>query len=289
MCFINYLYFFKIKPQINKNMATIKNKILLSLANSLTYLNIHGIVNQFPINAYYVQLNLVRFREDIFDAIKKDINNYPEIKLSQLLLLLTDNGIKCPPEIYNLVLDKLIEKRKDPTLENSFELNYIKDLSNYEFKELTEYKKYVLWSEINTDINYSIFRGFGFNFYTIDNVFYKEYNLSTGRFIVSAEIEKKPEYFMTGHNIEPGILKNYKYCGVLPKKPEIPIFISKQQSIKYAVDLILNNLKIPLQIKEYEIIMPEKDYSNYSLEKESELNQRIYNSLIKRFIIEENP
>ncbi len=118
-----------------------KKNIFLKLSKSLTYLNIHGIINQFPISAYYVQPNLIRFREDIFNAIKKNINNYPEIELSQLLMLLTDNSIKCPPNIYNLVLDKLIEKRKDPTLENSFDLNYIKDISNCEFKKLTDYKK----------------------------------------------------------------------------------------------------------------------------------------------------
>jgi len=268
-------------------MISIKNKIVQNFANSLTYLNIHGIINQFPISAYYVQPNLALFREEILTVIKEDINNYPEIKLSQLLLLLNDNDIKCPSEIYNLVLDKLINKRKDPTLENSFELNYIKDLSNYEFKELIEYKKHILWSEINTDINYPIFRGFGFNIYTIENIFYKEYNLPTGRFIVSAKIEKKPKYLMTGHNIEPGILKNYKCCGILPKKPIIPTFTSKQESIKYTVDSILQNLNINLKIKESEIIFPEKDYSNHPIDKENELKERIYNSIKKRFLIEE--
>ncbi len=148
-------------------------------------------------------------------------------------------------------------------------------------------KKNILWSEISIDINYPVFRGFGFNIYTIDNIFYKEYNLPSGQLTISAEIQKSPKYFMTGHNIEPGILTNYKYFGTLPKKPVIPVFTSKQQATKYAVDSILNHLKIPLQIKEHEIIIPEKDYTNFALEKETELNQRIYNSLKKRFLIEE--
>lgn len=269
-------------------MLSTKEKIMQSIAKSLTYLNIHGITTQFPINIYYVTFNLAKFKEEIFATIKKDIDNYSEIKLSQLFLLLTDNNFKCTPEIYNLVLDKLIERRKDPTLESSFELNYVKDLNDYNFKELIDYKKYILWSEINTDITYPIFRGFGFNFYTINNIFYKEYNLSTGNFIISSEIIKKPKYLITGHNIEAGIFKNYKFFGVFPKKPEIPIFNSKQHSIKYAVDHILKNLDINLKIKEDEIILPEKKYLNYPLEKEKELKDRIYNSIKKRFLIEEN-
>lgn len=268
-------------------MNSIKTKIGLSLASSLTYLNIHGITSQFPINAYYVQPNLALFREEILSTIHSNINSYSEITLGQLLILLTDNHIKCTSELYNLVIDTLIEKRKDPTLETTLDLNYIKKSSNIDFKPLIDYKKYILWSEINTDINYPVFRGFGFNFYTIDNVFYKEYKLSTGNFIIKSEIIERPKYLITGHNIEPGILENHRYFGNLPKKPEVPKFSSKQQAIKYTVDSILQNLNINLKIKENEIILPEKDYSNFPLDKENELKERIYNSIKKRFLIEE--
>jgi hypothetical protein len=288
MCFINYLYLYKIKPQINKNMIVIKNKILLSLANSLTYLNIHGITTQYPINAYYVQPNLVQFRIQILTNIKKDINEYSEVMLAQLILLLTDKDFNCPPDIYNLILDKLIEKRKDPTLEHNFELNYNKDIFKLEFKELPDYKKNLLWAEINTDINYPVFRGFGFNFYTINDKFYKEYNLPTGNFILSAQIISPPKYLITGHNIDTGVFEDYKYYGTLPKKPEFPkIQNITSEKIKYTVDSILKSLNINQRIDISTIIIPEKEYTNFSVDKEEELKKKIFNSLKKRFLQEE--
>lgn len=240
-------------------LKSIKEKIIKEIANSLVDLNIHGIEKQFPTNIYYVQPNLNKFETDIYAAIKKNINSYSELMLAQLLLLLIDNDLNCNKDLFNLILNKLIEKRKDPTLESSLELNYKKSF-DLKFKELKDYKKYMLWSEILVDINYPIFRGYGFNIYTIDNKFYKEYNLPEGKFVISADIIREPKYYITGHNKDAGVLKNYKYFGKLPKEPVIPEFKSKKEAIKYSVDLILKRLGVDNSIKLEEIII-EKEYN----------------------------
>jgi adenylate cyclase class IV len=102
----------------------IKLRIIEEISNSLLYLNMQGIKTQYPINIYYVQPNLNLFREDIFISIKKNINNYSEITLLSFLQLFIDRKINCPKEIFNLILDKIIEKRKDPTLKESLDLSY---------------------------------------------------------------------------------------------------------------------------------------------------------------------
>jgi hypothetical protein len=265
----------------------IKEKIIEKLTDSLIDLNINGIETQFPINIYYVQPNLNKFENEIYVAIKKNINSYSELMLSQLLLLLIDRDLNCSKYLFNLILDKLIEKRKDPTLNNSLELNYKKDL-NFEFKELKDYKKYILWSEILIDINYPIFRGYGFNVYTINDIFYKEYDLPEGKFIISAKIIKIPKYYFTGHNKDVGLLKDYKYFGKQPKEPIVPKFESKKEAIKYSADLILKRLGVRNNIKIDDIIL-EKEYNlkrfnNYTEEQIINLKNKMTNNLILKML-----
>jgi hypothetical protein len=265
----------------------IKLKIIEEIANSLLYLNMQGIKTQYPINIYYVQINLNLFREDIFKTIKKNINKYSEVSLFSILQLFIDKEINCPKDIFNFILNKIIEKRKDPTLKCSLDLNYKKKINLKNFKKLNNYKKNILYSEIAIDINYPIFRGFGYNFYTIKNIFYKEYMLPEGKFIYSAEIIKKPEFLITGHTKEKGVLKNYKYLGKLPKEPVFPKLKTKKEKIKYTVDIILKNIGVDKKINKKDIILLKKPkFINKKLNQEQQINlkERIYNSLKERFL-----
>ncbi|MFA7576401.1 MAG: hypothetical protein WCY27_04110, partial [archaeon] len=217
----------------------------------------------------------------------KNIDSYSELMLSQLLLLLIDNDLNCSKDLFNLILDKLIEKRKDPTLNNSLELNYNHNL-NFDFKELKDYKKYILWSEILIDINYPIFRGYGFNLYAINNRFYKEYNLPEGKFVISAKIVISPRYHITGHNIDAGVLEDYKYFGKMPSEPIVPEFKSKKDAIKYSVDLILKRLGVENNIKIEDIIIEKeytlKKFNNYTDDQIINLKYRMTNNLISKIL-----
>ncbi len=266
----------------------IKLNMLHSLANSIVNLNLYGIQTQFPISIYYVQPNLNLFKNEIFDAIYRNIDSYSETMLVQLLQLLMDREIECPKLLFNLILDKLIEKRKDPTLTTSLDLNYVKNIDYSQFKELVDYKKYILWAEISIDINAPIFRGFRFNMYTIDGVFYKEYELSTGKFIYSAEIIQRAEYLITGHTLKKGIFNNYKFIGNLPERPILPNLETKKENIKYAVDLILNKLGVDRTINLADVIIEDEpkylDSKTFNDERKTNFTNRIFESLKNRFL-----
>jgi hypothetical protein len=265
----------------------IKLKILEEIAHALLYLNMEGIKTQFPINIYFVQPNLNLFKEEIFKTIKKNINNYQEITLFSFLQIFTNREINCPKKLFNLILDKIIEKRKDPTLKKTLDLNYKKKINLKDFKKLNNYKKHILYSEISIDVNYPIFRGLGYNFYTIKNRFYKEYLLPEGKFIYSAEIIKKPKFLITGHTKEQGIFKDYRYFGKLPKEPIFPKLTSKKEKIKYTVDLILKNIGVNKEILKKEIIVlkkPKYIKKNLNSEQQTKLKERIFNSLKERFL-----
>jgi hypothetical protein len=266
---------------------TKKEKIIIELINTLISINLNGIKTQFPINIYFIQPNLNLFKEEIFNAIKKNINIYSEIMLSQLLLILIDRKINCPKEIFNLILDKLIEKRKDPTLKRNIELRYKKDININCFKKLKDYKRNILWSEILIDINYPILRGFGYNIYTIKDIFYKEYMLPEGQFIYSAKIIKKPKFLITGHTKEQGIFKDYKYSGKLPKEPVFPKLNSEKEKIKYTINLILKRIGVLKRIKNNQIIIiTDPKYLNQKTNNKNKkiLKERMFNSLKERFL-----
>ncbi len=238
----------------------IKETILLQLANSLVDLNIYGVRDQYPISSTLIFPSLFKFREDIFNAIKENIDTYSEITLSQILQLLSFRNLKVEPDIYNLVLDKLIEKRKDVTLKESLDLNYQKKMELSEITSFNSVRKYILWAEINIDIEYPIFRGFGFNVYTINDLFYKEYNLPiTGKFIYSCYMNERPVYLITGHNRKPGFLTNHRFYGTLPIQPIYPKFNDPKDKIKYAVDKILLHLGVNKKIDLEDVILGLKE------------------------------
>ena len=238
------------------NYPELKEKILLEFASSFVDISLYYFRDQYPISAVYVLPNLFKFKEDIFSVIEKNINTYHEVMLAQILQLLSYKEMNTPAELYNLVLDELISRRKDPTLKESFDLNYLKELNLSEATNFSSLKKYILWAEMNIDIEYPIFRGFGFNIYTtVNDRFYKEYNLPTGKFIYSCYMNEKPVYYITGHNRKPGFLNDYKFYGVLPSQPKHIEFKNDKDKIKYAVDKILSHLDINKTIDKKDIIV----------------------------------
>ena len=241
------------------NYPELKETILYELATSFIDLNIYGVKDQYPISAVYVFPNLYMFREDIFSVVEQNISTYHEVMLAQILQLLSFRKFETPSDIYNLVLDELISRRRDPTLKESLDLTYLKELNVSELTDFNSFKKYILWAEINTDIEYPIFRGFGFNVYTINDLFYKEYNLPTGKFIYSCYMNEKPVYLMTGHNRKPGFLTNHRFYGTLPTQPKHLEFNDDAEKIKYTVDKILFNLGIDKTIDKKDITLDIKD------------------------------
>lgn len=235
-----------------------KKKILWKLANNLRELSQKGVIDQYPINLSYVAENIEQNQEEIISQISKDFKTYHELKLSQSLLLLFNRKINVPNKLINGILDELIKRRVDPTLEKSLDL---KKYPENNLKEIevpkTEIKKYILYAELNTDISYPIFRGFGFNIYTKGNRFYKEFELNGNKFMYSAKIIKAPEYLMSGHNRKNGEYANYKFYGTLPKTPFFRTFKSKKSKIEYATEKILKNLNVKINPKK-EIIVPKK-------------------------------
>jgi len=175
--------------------------------------------------------------------------------LAQILLMLILPHLKTPSDVFNLVIDKLIEKRKDPTLKNSLDLTYLKEINLEEITDFNLIKKHILWAELNTDIEYPILRGFGFNIYTINDIFYKEYNLSTGKFVYSGYINEKPEYFITCHNIKPSILSDHKCYGTLPSQPSYLEFEDDADKIKYTVDKFLLHLGVNKEISKNDVLL----------------------------------
>jgi len=244
---------------IEINNIEFKEKILLELATSLIDLNIYGVKDQYPTSVVYVLPNLYPFKKDIFSAIKQNIDSYHELMLAQLLQLLSFKKLETSPELYNLVLDALISRRRDPTLKQSLDLTYLKELNLGEVTNFNSLRKYILWAELNTDIEFPIFRGFGFNVYTINDLFYKEYNFSNGRFVFSCYMNEKPVYLMTGHNRKPGFLANHRFYGTLPTQPKFPEFKDDSDKIKYAIDRILANLGINKTINKDEVILDIED------------------------------
>jgi hypothetical protein len=241
------------------NYPELKETILYELATSFIDLNIYGVKDQYPISSVFVYPNLYGYREDIFSAIEQNINTYHEVMLAQVLQLLSFRKFETPSDVYNLVLDELISRRKDPTLKESIDLTYLKELNLSEVTNFNSLKKYILWAEINTDIEYPIFRGFGFNVYTVNDLFYKEYNLPTGKFAYTCYMNEKPVYLMTGHNRKPGFLTNHRFYGTLPTQPKHPVFNDDADKIKYTVDKILFNLGIDKTIDKKDIILDIKD------------------------------
>jgi len=272
------------------NNIELKERILLQLANSLVDLNIYGVKDQYPISSTFIFPSLFKFREDIFNAIIKNIDSYHEIMLSQVLQLLSFRGLMVTPEIYNFVLDKLIEKRKDVTLKESLDLTYPKKMELNEITSFNSVKKYILWAEINIDIEYPIFRGFGFNVYTINDLFYKEYNLPTSKFIYSCYMNDKPVYLITGHNRKPGFLTNHRFYGILPLQPIYPKFNDDKDKIKYAVDKILLHLGVNKKIDLEDIVLGIKEkegiQEDISDEDKEKYIQETYNVLKKMCGIE---
>jgi len=239
---------------INVNNIELKRIILHEFATSLVDINIYGLKDQYPISTNLVIPNLIPFKKDIFEVIERNINTYHEVMLSQILQLLSYRELQTPKELFNLVLDKLIERRKDPTLKNTLDLNYPKEIGLDEIK-LNGFKQYLLWAELGTDINYPIFRGFGFNVYTIEDKLYKEYYLPSGKFIYSCRLHEKPIYFMNGQNRKPGFLTDYWFYGTAPILPKFPKFIDDTDKIKYSIDRLLSILGINLEVDRSEIIL----------------------------------
>jgi hypothetical protein len=237
----------------------LKEKILCQLATSFVDLNIYGIKDHFPITTFLVYPNIIPFNKLILSKIESNIDSYHELMLVQILMLLSYRPMNAPINIYNLVLDTLISKRKDATLKESMDLKYSRSINLQEIEVNSNFKKYILWAEIATDINFPIFRGFGFNLYTAGNIFFKEYFLPTGWFAYSCRVIEKPEYLMTGHNKANGKFEDYKFYGKLPEQPSYPEFETDQQRIKYAVDKILSNLNIETSIGLDEITLDIKN------------------------------
>jgi|GEM_PF-1198356 len=246
-------------PAVEIKNIKLKEKILYELATSFVDLNIHGIRDQFPIPADLIYSNFIPFRELIVSCVERNINAYSEITLAQILMLLSYRPMHPPIEIYNLVLDTLISKREDATLQGSINLNYSKAIDLPEIKITDNFKKYILWAELNTDIDFPIFRGFGFNFYTAGDRFFKEFFLSNGKFAYCCKIIERPEYLMTGHNRKAGKFEDYKFYGKLPSKPSYPEFDTDHQKIKYAIDKILKNIGVAKEIAMNKVTLDTKN------------------------------
>ena len=263
-----------------------KKKLLKKLAKDFLELNKRGIKDQYPINANYVLPNLVKYRQEIFKQVSKNYKKYPEIKLIQLTQLFLYREMDTPNKLFKKIINQLIKKRKDPSLKTSLELNKYKknNLKEIKIKE-RDIKKYILYSELNTDILYPIFRGFGFNIYTKKNRFFKEYQLDGNKFMYSCKIIKKPKYLMTGHNLKEGRFKEYRFYGKLPKKPNFKEFKTDKQKIKYSVKRILKNLDVNSRVYEKDIILPKniKSFSNNLTKKQNnDLINKTYKYMIKK-------
>ena len=233
-----------------------KKEFLWKFAKNFWKLNQKGVIDQYPLNAFYVVPNIIQYKDKIISQISKDFKTYHELKLVQSLLLLFNRELNVPKELVNAILDELIERRVDPTLKKSLDLKKYPENNLEKIKiAKNEIKKYILYAELNTDINYPIYRGFGFNIYTKGNLFYKEYELNGNKFLYSAKIIKAPKYLMTGHSIKKGEYSNYKFYGTLPKIPYFRTFKSNKEKIKYACEKILKNLNIKPDPKK-EIIIP---------------------------------
>lgn len=239
----------------------LKNRILYDFAQATTYFVLYKMSIEKDNNEYKVVDNICLFNDEIINSIKNNIDNYHELKLSQLLLLFNSKCFNCSKDLFNLVLDKLIEKRIDPTLQTSFEI-YDLNIDSEGWQKIDDINKYILWAELSTDIEYPIHRGFGFNIYEKDNIFYKEYYLPEGKFTVCAEIIEKPIYLITGHTIYSGKLKNYKYKGVLPKRPEYPKFNSDKEKVLYEVNKNLKHLGIKEKLSLDKLVVTIQDNKN---------------------------
>lgn len=262
-----------------------KKQILQKLANDFVSLNQEGVVDQYPISGFYVFPNLLRYRNQIIDQTNKNFKFYSELKLIQVLQLVYYRPFDPPKELINSILDELIIRRVDPTLERSLDLKIYSENKlipiNVSDEEL---KKYILYAELNTDINYPIFRGFGFNIYTKNNLFYKEYLLNEKKFMYSAEIIKKPKYLMTGHNSDSGDFSKYKFYGTLPEIPQFAKFGTIEQKIEFALEKILKNLNVSYNNKE-EIIVPEnKESPKFTSEQKKIVTEKLYSFLISKVI-----
>jgi len=260
-----------------------KLKLLKKLATDFWEINDKGINDQYPINAFYVFPNLAKYRFQIISQISKDYKKYSEIKLIQTLQMLFYKPMDPPNKLINNILNELIIRRKDPTISKSLELKKYKPnkLSEIDISK-HECKKYVLYAEINTDINYPIFRGFGFNIYTKEDRFYKEYELNGNRFMYSCKMIKKPKYLMTGHNSKEGQLSDYKFYGILPKKPQFKIYKSDNERIKYVIKCILRNLNIKINISNTIIIPINKELKLLTKEEKRKLINKTYKFLISK-------
>lgn len=243
----------------------LKNRILYDFAQATTYFVLYKMSIEKNNDLYKVVDNICLFNDKIINSIKNNIDNYHELKLAQLLLLFNSKCFNCPKDLFNLVLDKLIEKRIDPTLQTSFEI-YNLNIDSNEWQEIDDINKYILWAELSIDIEYPIHRGFGFNIYEKDNIFYKEYYLPEGKFTFCAEIIEKPIYLITGHTIYSGKLKNYKYKGVLPKKPVYPVFTDNKEKVLFEVNKNLKHLGIKERLLINNLVLAKqdnKDNTNY--------------------------
>ncbi len=221
----------------------LKNRIVYEFAQATTYFLLYKLQIEKDNKPYDTMENLSLFNDEIIVSIKNNIDGYHELKLAQLMLLFNSKYFTCSKELFNLILDKLIDKRKDPTLQTSFEINN-PNINSDGWKDIEDINKYILWAELIVDSEYPIHRGFGFNIYEKDNVFYKEYFLPKGKFTVRAEIIQKPIYLITGHTIYSGKLKNYKYKGILPVKPEYPKFNNDKEKVLYEVNMNLKHLGV---------------------------------------------
>lgn len=267
-----------------------KELIIKKLSESMVKLNISGIYDQYPINAYYVLENLLPYKEKIINAIKKNIDKYTEVGLIQILQLLSYRNLDAPKSIYNLVLDTLIKKRKDPTLEFSFELNN-NDINLKKFKKMDviDYKKYKIYAESYVNINYPIFRGLGYNFYEIKDYFIKEYIIDGKILMFANKIIKKPKYLITGHIINPGNYENYLYFGKLPQIPKFPKLNSTENKIYYSINKILHNLGVrDVMIDKSKFIYNNSNNLNFQNNINTELKEKLingtYNFLVNKYL-----
>lgn len=229
----------------SEDLLKAKELIIQKFAEATTYFCLYKTTASEDDDSicYSTANNLLNFWQDIISAIENNIFNYHPLKIAQLLLLFNFKNFDCPKTLYNKVLEELIIKRKDPTLQNSLEINDL-DIEKNDWSKLQDYKKYITWAEVQVDVQYPIFRGFGFDVFEKDNVFYKEYYLQQGRFIFCADIVKKPRFLMTGHTLYGGVLENYRYKGMLPILPSPMEFKDGREKVKYEIDIILKHLGV---------------------------------------------
>lgn len=198
-----------------------KEKYFQIIAENMLNLGLNNTFeDQFPIDIIQIDKNITNnITIELIESFLKNLKN-ESLYLSNIILFLLNRDFNSNIKsiLFKQSIDKLIDLRKDFSLETSLDLNYYLKIDSEILENLNhrtpifekkEYSQLIFLLDNLFEIICPVYRGWVYDIYTKNNLLYRKYHFKDKILLLLSELERSPKLDFFGHVLAPEKIKRF--------------------------------------------------------------------------------